>query len=212
MNTVAGQLFNKFTSEEIEGWVKVLKRLPTLDVRDNLMSGVDENNIMHGWFLKYCFSKIQKIFGDDLNLIFGMFLKENTPWEIHTDAYHCNGFSDRIPAMSFLIPYDVDDDKDLVEKVHTIVFNECSRDNNKALLTEDNTHLPNSAQLIYDQHLSHNSITTVNALTVQGVYKWKHNSIIYWDSMNYHDSDNFLKNGYKQKQAIVIHTYRNKTQ
>lgn len=209
IDPVGGQLRDILTTDEIEMWATILKKAPIVAVRNNLMAAVDENNNMYGMFKKYCFSKIQSIFGEDLELIFGMLLQENTPWKIHTDAYHCIGFDDRMPAISFLIPYSVDDNKDLIDRVHTIVFNEHGATEDE-LVIEDKTHRSDSASLIYDMHLSHNSRDRVNALTVQGIYKWHPNSIIYWNSMHFHDSDNYIKNGFTQKKAIVIHTYRKK--
>jgi hypothetical protein len=112
--------------------------------------------------------------------------------------------------MSFLFPYSVDNNKQLVDQTRTIVFNESMSYNSESelLALEDKTAQADSASLIHDQYLSHNSPAITNKLTVNGVYQWQHNSLIYWNSRNLHDSDNFLKNGYKSKQAIVIHTYR----
>ena len=211
MNSDAGQIFDVFTSEEVESWINVLKKAPPVVVGENMCHGVDEKHILNPWFHKKIFSKIKTLFGDDLNLIFGMVLNENAPWKIHTDSYHCHGFNDRIPALSILIPYSVDNNRALVEETRTIVFNEKS-DTNKLSreFVEDRTKASNSAADIYHKHLSHNPIDIVNKLTVQGVYQWKANSVIYWDSFLLHDSDNFHKNGYQSKQAIVIHTYRQK--
>ena len=210
----AGQLFDLFTSDEVEAWVDVMKKIPCQTYKGNDCHGIDENNIYNFWFQKTIFPIIQDLFGKDLKLIFGMLLDEKKPWKIHTDAYHVKDFKDRVPALSFLIPYSVDNNTKLVDCSRTIVFNELADDNTRykewETLLEDKINYPDSAASIAEQHLSHNSIELINKLTLQGVYQWKANSLIYWNSRNLHDSDNFLKNGYNSKQAIVIHTYKNR--
>lgn len=44
MNSVAGQLLDTFTFEEIESWVKILRQLPALKILDNDCHGVNEKN------------------------------------------------------------------------------------------------------------------------------------------------------------------------
>jgi hypothetical protein len=212
VSSTGGQLFDVFTKEEVDSWVEILKKAPPMLIRGNDCHGVDENHIMNPWFQKIIFSRIKNLLGQDLNLVFAMLLNENAPWSIHTDSYHCDGFENRIPALSILIPYSVDNDTSLVDCVRTIVFNERSNNNKTVLqeLVDDKTDNINSASKIYEEHLSHNKIEFVNKLTVQGIYQWKANSLIYWDSFYLHDTDNFHKNGFKNKQAIVIHTYRQK--
>jgi hypothetical protein len=68
----------------------------------------------------------------------------------------------------------------------------------------------NSAMNIYQEHLSHNTVELVKKVTVKGIYPWTFGSVIYWDSLLLHDSNNFLRYGLQSKQAIVIHTYRDK--
>ncbi len=209
LNPVAGQLFDVFNPEEIQSWVEVLSKIPAVKILDNDCHGVDEKNPYNFWFQKKIFSKIQSLFGHDLGLIFGMYLNETKPWGIHTDAYHCDKFADRKPALSMLIPCSVDHEPDLVERVSTIVFDQTS-DGNQSLLAvcqQDQTDHDRSAIKIYQSHLSHNPESLVKRLTTQGMYQWKHNSIIYWNSTNLHDTDNFIANGFASKQAIVLHTF-----
>lgn len=209
LNPIAGQLFDIFETEEIQSWVEVLSNITAIKVMDNDCHGVDEKNIHNFWFQKRIFSKIQSLFGHDLRLIFGMYLNETKPWGIHTDAYHCDKFPDRKPALSMLIPCSVDHNPDLVERSSTIVFDQAS-DSNQSLHTrwqQDQTNHDRSSSKIYQSHLSHNPENLVKMLTTQGMYKWKHNSIIYWNSTNLHDTDNFIANGFASKQAIVIHTF-----
>lgn len=207
MNKIADQQFDVFTEEELDNWVTTLKKTPPITVQGNDCHGVDEKNMYNPWFQKIIFSRIQDLFGKDIKLQFGMFLNEISPWRIHTDAYHVKDFVDRRPALSMLIPYTVDNRKDLVDKVHTVVFNEAVDANEKILLLDDKSQDLNSALLIHEKHLSHNQVDRVAKLTVQGVYQWKVGSIIHWNSCNLHDSDNFIASGFHSKQAIVIHTY-----
>jgi hypothetical protein len=209
LNPVAGQLFDVFETEEIQSWVDVFLKIPSTKILDNDCHGVDEKNSYNFWFQRTIFSRIQKLFGQDLHLMFGMFLNETRPWGIHTDAYHCNEFIDRKPALSMLIPYSVDHNPALIERASTIVFDQIG-DSNRSLETQsekDQIEEDNSAFKIYKSHLSHNSESLVKKLTIQGIYQWKHNSIIYWNSNNLHDTDNFIANGFTNKQAIVIHTF-----
>ena len=100
--------------------------------------------------------------------MFGMFLNETRPWGIHTDAYHCNEFIDRKPALSMLIPYSVDHNPDLIERVSTIVFDQIG-DSNRSFETQfekDQIEEANSAFKIYKSHLSHNSESLVKKLTI----------------------------------------------
>jgi hypothetical protein len=207
MNRVGGQLLNVFSNQEVNDWVEVMKKLPPLEIHENTCRGVDENNLLNLWFHKMIFSRINQIFGNDIHLVFGMLLNERKPWGVHTDAYHVKDHTDRKSAISFLIPYSVDHDTNLVTKSQTIVFDQTLRDNDEwETLPECETH-ETSAMKIYNQHLSHNKIDRVKKLTVQGQYQWMPGSLIYWDSYHLHDSDNFIASGHTSKQAIVMHTY-----
>lgn len=202
----AGQLYNVFTDEEVEYWVKVLKTTDPVNVMGNQCFGVDEKNVTYyPWFLKNVFSKIQHLFGQDLILLFGMFLIENRPWKIHTDAYHVKTRPGTRPAYSFLIPYSVNFDKTLVTQSQTIVFNESVSDNAEIVLLPSRAAESNCGLSIY-QLLNHNASAIVEKTTIKQQCHWQPGSLIYWDSCLLHDTDNFLNNGYTSKQAIVIHT------
>jgi hypothetical protein len=204
----AGKIQNVFTEQELDSWVEVLSKLPDTKILGNSCHGVDENNMFNSWFHKKIFNRIQSIFGNDIKLMFGMFLDESKPWGIHTDAYHVKNFPDRTSAISFLLPYSVNHQKSLVDRSQTIIFNQRGHYN------EDTMSLPSQiGQLgcaldIYQPHLSHNSADKVERMTILAMLQWEICSLIYWDSLLYHDTDNFLANGYDNKQAIVIHTYR----
>lgn len=208
MNLVGGQLLNMFDPVEVNNWVEIMKKLPANESRTNICHGVDDKNVLHQWFQKTIFSRITSVFGNELHLVFGMFLDEKQPWGVHTDAYHVKNHPDRKPALSFLIPYSVDHDVQLVTKSQTIVFDQIRlRDEEKISDLPYCDDHPECATKIHQQHLSHNSMDVLRRLTIQGQYHWQPGSLIYWDSHYVHDSDNFIANGYNSKQAIVIHTY-----
>ena len=210
LDPVGGQLFDVFEFEEIQKWTNTLANVPSLKIMHNDCHGVDENNIYNFWFQKIIFSRIKDLFGQHLKLVFGMLLNETKPWGIHTDAYHCDIFADRKPALSILIPYSVDYNPAWVDKTHTVIFDQVSDSNQDMahVYTQTNKDHPRTACNIFQCHLSHNdNADLINALTVQGIYRWAQGSVIYWNSRNLHDSDNFVANGFTSKQAIVLHTF-----
>jgi hypothetical protein len=215
--SIAGQVQNFASDRELEKWSLATKTASSISVKDNAMNALGQGHVLYDWFLEDCFSRVKTAIGDDkIKLIFSMFLNEITPWGIHTDSYHTSKFPDRKSAISCLIPISIDNDPLLCNKSHTIIFNEANRDYVPCSMTSktwdysnmpDTTDLPNSAVNIYDKHLSHNKPEVVKRLTVQGEYQWARGSLIWWDSLNFHDSDNFLANGITSKQALVLHTY-----
>jgi hypothetical protein len=204
----AGKISNVFTEQELDSCVKVMSRLPDTKILGNSCHGIDENNMFNNWFHKNIFNRIQLMFGNDIKLMFGMFLNESKPWGIHTDAYHVKNFPTRDSAISFLLPYSVDHQKSLVDRSRTIVFNQRGYYNDDTMSLPSLIDQPGCALDIHQLHLSHNSTDKAERMTVLGMFQWEISSLIYWDSLLYHDTDNFLANGYTNKQAIVIHTYR----
>jgi len=208
----AGQFYNVFTDVEVDKCVQILKNASPTKVHGNLCHGVDEKNTKYYlWFQRKIFNRVQQIFGDDLILMFGMYLIENTPWKIHTDAYHATTRPGLVSAYSMLIPVSVDFDKNLVDQSQTIIFNEELNDNQALVNLPDLSDDPASAMNIFDECLSHNSESLVRKVTVNQQCQWQAGSLIYWKSQMLHDTKNFLADGYKSKQAIVIHTGYKKT-
>lgn len=206
IHPIANQIFDVFSDEELDKISFALNKCDPIQVGKNLCHGVDENHMLYQWFLAECFNKVQSIMNNHkIKLIFGMYLNENNPWGIHTDAYHVKNFNNRLPAYSILLPLSVDMNKDLVDQSHTIVFNEQGPDNKIELPTiSDGTEITDD---FYNKYLSHEKISKVKKFSLFGKYRWKRGSLIYWKSNYFHDSDNFHANGYNNKQAIVIHTY-----
>lgn len=206
--TIAGQIQNFATEEELALWTTALTSANSHTIKDNDCHGVSEDHILYDWFVANCFEKIKSVMDDDkLKVMFGMYLNETKPWKIHTDAYHVQEYSNRETAISFLMPLMVDNTTSLVTKSRTIVFNEYGKNNNLDKMTVDTSLLPNSAVHIHSEHLSHNRLDKVKKFTVYDQYQWQRGSLIWWDGNYFHDTDNFIANGYNSKQAIVIHTY-----
>ena len=207
---IAGQIQNFATEEELIEWSFALSKTDARTIMNNDCHGVNEDHMFYNWFTNAIFSKIQNAMNDQtLVPTFGMYLNETNPWRIHTDGYHVYGNPNRKSAISFLMPLSVDNDPSLVTESRTIVFDQC-RDTNLIEDTEsleDQSNHPNSALHIYKKHLSHNTENNVKKFTVQGQYQWARGSLIWWQGRYFHDSDNFLANGYTSKQALVIHTH-----
>ena len=206
LKKISGQEYNVISDDELSHWQYVLSRCEGLYIKENYCHGVDENHKMYGWFIKNCFSKIKNIVDDqNIKLVFSMFLNETKPWGIHTDAYHVQDRKDRQSAYSILIPLSVDNNPDLVDQTCTIVLNQKGKSNQDQL-----EELPQNEQIddnFYNNYLSHNKKEEMKFFSLYEKYQWKKNSLIFWDSLHYHDTDNFIKNGFTNKQAIVIHTY-----
>lgn len=215
--SIAGQIHDFASDRDLEKWSLATQTADSIYVKNNAMNALGEGHVLYDWFLEDCFSRVKTAIGDSrMKLIFGMYLHEITPWEIHTDSYHTLRFPDRKSAISCLIPISLDNNPLLCNKAHTIVFNEANKDYVPNSMSgnswdysnmPDTTNLPNSAMNIYNEHLSHNEPEILKKFTVQGVYQWARGSLIWWDSLNFHDSDNFLANGVTSKQALVFHTY-----
>lgn len=206
-----GIVDNVFTRQELDFLVSTMSRLKPVDRLGNHCHAIDETHTFRSWFEKYCFNKIRTLIGEDARFVFGMYLDENRPWRIHEDAYHARQFENYQPYLSVVLPYSVDKDPELCNKVRTIIFNESYLDVGGDNWIDKIIDYPipqDNAGQIFEQHLSHNDPEVVKRLTVGKNAQWNLGSLIYWESNLLHDSDNFNKNGYNSKQAIVIQTYK----
>jgi hypothetical protein len=216
MKNTSGQIDNLYTEEEILYFLKYLPSLPnpTTILGENQFRGISKDHIMFTWFKTKIFKKIQEQFGDHVELLFGTYLNEVIPWQVHSDYYHKTIGE---PYKAFLIPLSVDNDIKLANRSNTIIFNEEDLyvDPNPEIKRKDpeikwrarESEKENSAVSYHDEHLSHISHDDLKKLTVQNILKWNFGSLLYWDEKLLHSSDNFLNNNFKSKQAIVIHTY-----
>lgn len=215
---LSGEFPNLFSESEMDYLVSCMMHLDPILIQDNICKGINEDHFLYQWFDQNCFSRIKHHIGHEARLVFGMYLEEHDMWNVHTDAYHCDAYHDRIPYLSMIIPYSVDNRKDLVTHSSTIIFNESSDDfappgdsKNWYSALKSRQTPANNAMSHFESDLSHNDASIIKKLTLQKAYKWSLGSVIYWKSTLFHDSDNFKKNGHVSKEAIVLHTYKDKT-
>lgn len=206
---VQGQLFDVWTKEELDNIVNIMRRLPNAKSMGNECKGITESHMLYPWFKRHVFDRVQDLVGKDIKLQYGMFLNELVPWDIHTDTYHVENDKHKKTALSVIIPYSVDDSVDLIDNSYTIVFNEKGTRYDISKIAAGPI-VKNNASDIYEQHLTHTNIELVKRITLAGAYKWKLGSAIYWESAMLHTSNDYQKLGFKSKQAIVMHTYRDR--
>jgi hypothetical protein len=209
---------NFFTREEIEYFNKYLSQLPapTTDIdTKNLMRGIDVGHPLYSWFMKKIFSKIRDQIGEELQLTYAEYLTETVPWPVHSDYAQKNLGE---PFRTFLIPIAVNENINLVEKTNTVMFNELDTfaDANQLIgkkfwydteWIKNKSPKENSAFETCYQLASQNAKEDMECLTLLQVLNWKQGCLLHWDARLMHSSDNFILNGVKSKQAIVMHTY-----
>jgi len=208
MNTIAGQIYNVFSNDELEKLSSGLNACDRIVVNNNECHGVSEGHLMYNWFIDNCFSRVQDALDNyKMKLIFGMFLNEQKPWGIHTDAYHVQNFTNRKYAYSILMPLSVDSNPLLVNECSTIVFNESAENENELEQLPIKTDGTEVTDEFHQKYISHASVEQIKRLSVLDAYHWERGSLIYWKSQYYHSPDNFFAKGFNSKQAIVMHTY-----
>ena len=210
----AGVIDDVFSQDTLATIVKYLSGLPKdyTSPDGNSFVAISQNHMLYSWFCKKIFNQIKELTTTDVQLLFGSYLYETTPWQLHSDYYHKSIGS---PYMAFLIPISVNNDTTQVEKTSTVIFNEedtyvapgapSHKKWSRELWKANRTFKENNA--VGNRLLSHLSTEDLECLTIKNILKWKSGSVIYWDEKNLHSSDNFIANGVTSKQALVIHTY-----
>lgn len=219
---------NFFTEEDIGKVVKYLANMPITGEKlwhqkEAGYQGIHERHKMYPWFMKTCFSQIQKHFGAELQLLSATYLDEYLPLTLHSDYYHSYGNAGT-PKFAMLIPLSVENDPASTKRVHTVVFDQPDTYVDNAIQSPEqegihrstwrtfewvNNRCPkdNNALQYKQQYLTHLNDDDLECLTVQNIFEWQRGNLIYWDERLLHASDNFAANGIKSKQAIIIHTY-----
>lgn len=195
----AHQLFDIFTTTEIELIINCLRKLPddkNIGTFRAYTNGFTSPDLIYPAMKKLVLSKLEKALGKRLELVVGMLLKEKLPWEIHTDYLK----GDKNPDIAILIPLNTEE-----LNTHTVVFNEECTDNFSQYIL-DNNKLENNASNLYTNLCSHETIDRLEYVSLLGAYKWIPGSIIYWDRKLLHCSDNFLQNNIEEKLGLVIFT------
>lgn len=192
-----GKIDNFFTVDQLHHMVNVFKQLDPVDGKSNDCFGIDKNHKAYLWFNKIVLKPIANQFNPDLKLIFGMFLDCVEPFDLHHDLKDIPD-SNGEHFLSFLIPYSVNNDTALCNKVSTVIFNES--------FPSDHV-LENNTSYMHENTIDHISKDVAYRITLKENLVWSLGSLCWWDSHLLHVSNNFRKDGYKSKQAIVIHTY-----
>lgn len=59
---------------------------------------------------------------------------------------------------------------------------------------------------LYEKYMSHQPYDDCTGLELDEAISWEAGSLIYWDRVRIHSSDNFIKNGIKSKTCIALFT------
>jgi len=188
---------NFITKTEFNRLLKFLDNIKTETLNTGIpkafTSGIDNR------FYTYIKKILDPVLVDkigDYKIHTAMFLREFSPWAIHTDYNK----GDDNPGFAVLIPLET------VES-HTVIFNEICTDVFETFKKE-NKQIDNNARYLHETLLSHISIDDLKYVSVKAIEKWQERKLIIWDRNLLHTSDNFLKNNIKEKKAIVIFTSR----
>ena len=63
---------------------------------------------------------------------------------------------------------------------------------------------------LYNKYLSHQPYEDCKSLEIDKVVETKIGSLIYWDRVRIHSSDNFMKNNVKSKTLLAFFTSKNR--
>jgi hypothetical protein len=201
MTSLAGQILNVFTLNEIQLLDEFLNKLPNKTNSGGeffaYTNGFQKKDFVYPAIYKLVIKKIEIVLGRKINLLHGMLLKEEKPWIIHTDYIKKD---DPAPDLAIVIPLNTEE-----INTHTVVFNEECLDNFNNFILNNNK-LENNAKNLYNNLCSHETIDRLEYVSLLRAYKWDPGSMIYWDRKLLHCSDDFLKVGIKEKTALVIFT------
>ena len=200
-----GHIKNVFAPEVVDNLLGILNRLPNTPNSGNLSraytNGFQPGDPAYLAVRRIVLDPLERLFDNQLpRLHVGMFLKEHTPWEIHSDYNK----GDQNPNVAILIPLQIISD-DSAGKTHTIIFNEQSTDNSMQDYLKSNPIVPKyPATELHQQYLDHVPEEQLNYLSLALVAEWSPGDVIYWDRRLLHASDNFVKNGVGEKYALVL--------
>lgn len=171
-------------------------------------NGFTQKDIMFKIIMNKIYHKISDAVGQHTNVVCGMLLKEFVPWEVHTDYKHqFDVDSTQEPDLAILIPLSTQPNN-VYNNTNTVIFNEQCTDIAEFIEKCQNVKKPVDVGMleVYNTHCSHCTPEIFGHLSLAGIYPWIPGSLIYWDRKMLHCSDNFLKNGITQKNALVLFT------
>ena len=152
----------------MDSFIDIFKKLPTTTAYQYTnCHGISPGNPAMLWAKRLILDPIFKNFKGDIKPIFLMLMDCTTPFPLHQDRTPIESGNH---YMTFVIPYSVNNDPELVENASTILYN---RD--KETILDD--------------------------------IKWSLGDLIWLDSSVWHESNDFISQGFESKQGIVIHTY-----
>lgn len=214
MNVDTRTIENFLNDDEVEILEQFI--MTSCDPWENWNPGdTPSGQVLSGWYYGFDFyneknklvrdilqPKFDREFGTDLVIQQIHIFDSIDPYKIHSDVD--NG--DPLPhapnaAWTFIIPlFDVNS--------HTIVFNEESEI--KILQHYMQDHDPYDPPKIdyntWKEYFSHCPYEYCTYLSIEDIFKWKKGSLFAASRYKFHTSDNFLKNGVKNKRAIVAWT------
>ena len=192
-----GQIENFFSISQLEKIVQTFNRVQPVIGDGNNCFGINQKHLAYPWLKSSLLRPIAEQFNPDLKLIFGMLLDCVVPFTIHNDIKEIPEKNGK-HFLSFLIPYSVNNDTSLCSKVSTVIFNE----------SFPHAHaVENNVSNLHENLINHISKEMSYKITLKEKLTWSLGGLYWWDSHLLHVSNNFLKDGYSSKQAIVIHTY-----
>lgn len=197
-----GQIKEFCSITQLQKIVETFNRLTTTDGSGNNCFGIDQKHFAYPWLNVSLLQSLREQFNPDLKLIFAMLLDCVKPFPIHNDFKEIPEANGK-HFLSFVIPYSVDNDISKCQYASTLIFNESYEDLNN-LSTH---HVDNNFSEFHEEKISHVPKETTYAVSLKKELVWSSGDLLWWDSQLLHVSNNFLKNGHKSKQGIVIHTY-----
>jgi len=151
-----------------------------------------QNSLAELWFQKTIFDRLKPHCDKNMKSIFAMYSNSTKPWHLHDDLYHMeHEWIKGKPYITWLIPFQVDEDPNKTPMAATVVFNEKNFNGPKNQLQKD--------------RLTHCNSNELETVTVHHMYQWQVGNLIWWDMTLIHASASF--DGFSSKQMLVGHTY-----
>ena len=205
-------LENKFTSEQLSSIQKEIfdnsELLPYVHDWEGTNFG-KTLSIRHKWE----YHKNTKI-STAINLALPNVIKDNAiipisyllesfiPYEIHDDYNWLSLEETEIPYYLIIIPLLTCDAK-------TIILNQQGKYLHFVDYKKDHKPLPIGEQMseeVFQKYFSHCWPQERPYISIKDIFDWKLGNILAFDMRYFHSSDNFLKNGVKEKQCITLMT------
>ena len=111
-----------FSKKQMDDFVSIFKKLPTTSAYQYTdCHGISPGNPAMPWAKKFILDPVFKNFEKDINPIFLMLMDCTTPFPLHQDR---TPIESGHHYMTFVIPYSVNNDPELVENASTILYDQ----------------------------------------------------------------------------------------